>query len=180
MVWNPFKRGRGKETPAAEQQPAAPAGPAPAEAPAPKRGLLGRMFGRKPKPAPAPASKPTAPAGPPAQAPGPGPAGAAPAPAEGGEGGGGEGGEGGEAKPKRTYPGTLPVSATGTWKISSSIWYGTASGTLTGAAVRVFIDTMEDGGNEEAAIYLIAQAYDDGSGFADNMDPDGTSVVIDY
>jgi hypothetical protein len=169
MAWNPFKR-RGKEAP--EQQPAAPAAPRPADVPAPKpRGLLGRVFGRKPKPAP----KPAAPAAPPAQAPAPVPAGPAPAPAE----GGGEGGEGGEAQPKRTYPGTLQVSAKGTWKISSSKWYGTASGTLTGTAVRVFIDAMEDG-KTETAIYLIAQAYDDGSGFADGMDPDGTNVDIDY
>lgn len=151
-MWNPFRR-RGKE-----EAPAAPAGPtpaaptpAPAAPEAPKRSRLGRLFGRKPKPAPAPAEAPAAPAGPP------------PAPEQ----------------PPRVYPGGLDVSASGTWKISSSIWHGTASGTLTGAAVKVFLDAIESGDNETPT-FLIAQAYDNGSGFAQNLDLAGTSVDITY
>jgi hypothetical protein len=160
-MWNPFKR-RGKQQP--PEQPAAPAAARPAEVPAPKpRGLLKRVFGRKPKQAPTP--PPTPPAQPAAPAPAPAaPGGAPPA---------------GDQAPRRDYPSALPVSGTGTWKISSSLWRGTASGTLTGAAVRVFIDAME-AGDTETPTYLIATAYDDGSGFADMLDLSGTSIDISY
>lgn len=179
MRWNPFKRG--DKTGGKKPAPKAPSsglgpgvsGPAGAggEKPAPKRGLLGKLFGRKPKPAPAPKPKEEkeepAVGGPPTAS-GPEP--------EGGGPGGGPAGGGGE--PKRTYPSSLFVSATGWWKISKTYWYGTAKGTLTGAAVKIYIDALE-AGELDTCIYLIAEAYDDGSDFAKHLDIDGCDVQID-
>lgn len=172
MRLNPFRRRGGEK--AAPKAPSSGLGPGvtgPAGAgeaqPAPKRGLLGRMFGRKPKPAPAPKPK----AEEPPEVGGPAPA----AP----EGAGPAGGpEGAEAKPPRTYPSTLPVSASGWWKISDTDWNGTAHGTLTGIAVRQYIDALE-AGNLDLCIYLIAEAYDDGSDFARHLDIAGSAVEID-
>ncbi len=165
MRWNPFKRGdKGQPEPKAPSSglgPGVSAGPAGAEGgQPPKRGLLGRIFGRKPKPTPE--EEPQAPA----------------APAGRREEEAGPEGGGGPAAPQRTYPSSLFVSATGAWKISDSIWYGTASGTLTGAAVKVYLDALE-AGELDVCIYLIAEAYDDGSGFAKNLDLDGCDVQID-
>lgn len=163
-MWNPFRR-RGKDTePPAPQAPAAPTRPA--EPPAPRPGRLRRLFGRKPKPAPT--APPAAPA--PAEKPPAAPAGPPSPPAEGGGGGGGEG---------KDYPASLPVSGTGTWKVSSTLWNGTAHGTLTGAAVRIFLDAMESG-DTNTALFLIAAAYDDGSGFGEMIEPQGCSVDISY
>ncbi len=159
-MWNPFKR-RGREQPP-QAAPPAQAPTRPAEAgPAPRPGRLRRLFGRKPKQAQPPAAPPEAPT--------PAPARAGQAPPAGG----------GEGRPRRDYPNSLPVSGTGTWKISSTRWVGTASGILTGAAVRVFIDAME-AGDTETPTFLIATAYDDGSGFADMLDLSETSIDISY
>jgi len=166
--WNPFKR-RDKAAGAAPEPTPAPAAP-PAEAPqaAPKPGLLGRLFGRKPKAAaPAPAPGPEAPPIAPAPAPEPPPTAPAEAPAPAAEGGGeGEGGGQGAAvapEPERVYPSFLHVSAEGDWVISETEWKGTMSGTLHGDDVKTFIDAMEregeDGPDYETAIPLIATAY---------------------
>lgn len=158
--WNPFKRGgKGEEAPTPTPAPI-PAAPAPAPpAAAPKRGLLGRLFGRKEKPAPTPTP---APAGPPSGPPTP-PAPPVPMP------GGGEEfeeeefeeGEEEEEEAEREYPSFLHVAAEGDWEISDTSWTGTMSGTLHGADVKTFIDAMEGkfGPNYDVAIPLIAEAY---------------------
>jgi hypothetical protein len=43
----------------------------------------------------------------------------------------------------------------------------------------VFLDAIEVG-DVETATLLIAQAYDDGSGFSDMLDLSGTSIEISY
>ncbi|MEU3084737.1 hypothetical protein ABZ697_31105 [Streptomyces albidoflavus] len=158
--WWKFGLGKKKDT-APSEGPATPA-PAPKPTPEPtpeppapkKRGLLGRIFGRKKGGGEAPAEG-TGPAPAPASEPSPAPAGE-PGPEA------GEEGEGGEATPPpRVYPSVLHVAAEGDWVISDTEWTGTMSGTLTGADVKRFIDAMEaEGGpNLHIAIPLIADAY---------------------
>jgi hypothetical protein len=158
--WNPFRRREKAEAPAPEPTPAAPApGPqAPTQAPK-KRGLLGRLFGRKEKPA-APAPAPAAPpaGGPPTPpAPPAPPSGPAEEPEEYEKGEEGEE----EEEEERKYPPFLHVSADGVWKISDTEWDGIMSGTLHGQDVKTFIDAMEGRGgpNYYVAIPLIAEAY---------------------
>lgn len=158
-MWNPFRRG-GKQPPAGAA-PTPPAAPSPGTQPPKPRGL-GRLFRRRPK-----APPPTPPTAPSAEAPTPAPPGEAGPPPERGE------------KPAREYPSSLSVSGEGTWKISKTLWHGTASGVLTGAAVKVFLDAME-AGDVATATLLIAQAYDDGSGFSDMLDLSGTTIEISY
>lgn len=183
MKWNPFKRGGDKAAPAAPSSGLGPGVSGPAGTgegkPAPKRGLLGRMFGRKPKPAPKPKPKPAPEEPAPKPAPEEPEAGGPPSAGEPGPGGGGEGGpaEGGGG-PERIYPRTLFVSATGWWQFSKRRWFGTAHGTLTGSAVKIYLDSLE-AGELNTCLYLIAEAYDDGSDFARNVIIERSDVVID-
>ncbi|MFL6115604.1 MAG: hypothetical protein ACJ786_30290 [Catenulispora sp.] len=166
MRWNPFKRGGGKPAPQAPSSGLGPGVSGPAGAgggqPAPKRGVLGRIFGRKPKPAPAPEPEEPEAGGPPAAG-GPGPEGG---PAE------------GPAHTPRTYPSTLYVSASGWWQFSKRRWNGRAHGTLTGAAVKLYMDALE-AGELFTCLNLIALAYDDGSDFAQNVLIEDSDVQID-
>ncbi|WP_327180470.1 hypothetical protein OG599_35385 (plasmid) [Streptomyces sp. NBC_01335] len=170
-----WKFGRDKDRSESTPAPAPAPSPEPQpsaepSAPAEKKsgGFLSRLFGRsKQKVAPeTPPAEPAPPAEPPASPPSP--------PTTGGGGGGGEGGgaeEGeGAPEPERVYPSSLTLSVQGTWVISSSIWHGPISGTLTGANAKAFVIHMEKG-NEESAIRLLADAYDDKEmGFARYLD----------
>ncbi|MFI6158288.1 hypothetical protein ACIBCA_37010 [Kitasatospora sp. NPDC051170] len=163
--WWPFgRKDKGEQpepTPPAEPPPAAPEAPAPAEA-APeagkpkKAGRLGLLFGRgrkkereeeAPPRAPAP---PAEPAAPPAEAPG----GEEPGPGPAGGGEGGEGGEAPEEEEEREYPSELYVEMDGDWQISSTLWNGVISATLHGAAVKRFVDAMDDGDLADA-VHLV-------------------------
>lgn len=134
--------------------------------------VTGRREREKPE-APAPAPTEPTPEAPPA-----GPAPKAPAapeegaePTEPGE-GGAEEEEGEEEEEKRKYPGSLNVSMTGNWVVSKSLWRGgLVSGTLTGTAVKTFLDGMEGRGDMEAAIHEVCKAYDhEDHGFARQVD----------
>ncbi|MFF4484697.1 hypothetical protein ACFY1A_48220 [Streptomyces sp. NPDC001520] len=155
--------GRGKEegpTPAAPPPEAPPAAPAAGEEPAAGKGgglfarLLGRGKGKKEE-APPPEAPPAAPAA-------------------------GEGGEGGEAPPPPAPappppPSSLSVTIPGRWQISSTTWGGTIRGTLHGQGVVTFLNAM-DKGDLDTAVYLVAQQYGAGSGFADLLDLSASMV----
>lgn len=170
------KRGgkaKGEPTPPSAPTPAptpqAPAGQVPQEPK--KRGLLGRMADkvrRKKPPEAPPEAPPAAPPAPPSPPEGPP---APPTPAEGPEPEGEGVGEGEEPEEKdySDAPSSMTVAIPGTWQFSKKKWVGIVRGTLSGARVVQFLQHL-DNDEEEDAVMMICEEFDQGSGFASAVD----------
>ncbi|WP_329449419.1 hypothetical protein OG906_43480 (plasmid) [Streptomyces sp. NBC_01426] len=74
-----------------------------------------------------------------------------------------------EEKDYSNAPSSITVQIPGTWKMSRKKWVGVVKGTLTGNDVVEFLKHL-DKGEEEAAVMMVCQAFDQGSGFADAVD----------
>ncbi|MFI6158295.1 hypothetical protein ACIBCA_37045 [Kitasatospora sp. NPDC051170] len=79
------------------------------------------------------------------------------------------------ARKRAARPGSLYVAILGTWKISGTTWIGTIRAHLAGDQVHAFLDAM-DKGDQEAAVMICAEVYDDGSGFASQLNYEASTV----
>ncbi|MEW1804241.1 hypothetical protein AB0428_30970 [Streptomyces virginiae] len=74
-------------------------------------------------------------------------------------------------------PGSANIQIPGTWQMSRKRWVGVVKGTLTGADVVTFLKYL-DAGNEEAAVMMVCEEFDQGSGFASAVDIGESDYII--